>query len=72
MGQNHGWIPGVKENEFFFHAIRTGEILYPERDGVFNKEVRDTVDFWSVSLYVRDMIDARKARFKEKDVIISD
>lgn len=48
-------------HEFFFHAIRTGEILFPGRDGTFSKEVKDSVDFWSVNTYVRDMIDARCA-----------
>lgn len=56
----------LRDHEFFFHAMRTGEILYPERDGVFNKEVKDTVDYWSINSYVRDMIDARKARFNGK------
>ena len=48
-------------HEFFFHAIRTGEILYPFRDGVYAPEVKGTVDYWSVNSYVRDMIDARVA-----------
>lgn len=48
-------------HEFFFHAIRTGEILFPGRDGIFSKEVKNSVDFWSVNTYVRDMVDARNA-----------
>lgn len=51
----------LRDHEFFFHAIRTGEILYPFRDGVYAPEVKDTVDFWSINSYVRDLIDARKA-----------
>ncbi len=46
-------------HEFFFHAIRTGEILYPFRDGAYEPEVKGTADYWSVNSYVRDMIDAR-------------
>lgn len=56
----------LRDNEFFFHAIRTGEIVYPERDAVFNKEIKDTVDFWSVNTYVRGMVDARKANLEGK------
>lgn len=48
-------------HEFFFHAIRTGELLFPFRDGEYLPEVKGTADFWSVNTYVRDMIDARKA-----------
>lgn len=48
-------------HEFFFHAIRTGELLFPGRDGIFSEEIKNSVDFWSVNTYVRDMIDARKA-----------
>lgn len=51
----------LRDHEFFFHAIRTGEILYPFRDGQYLPEVKDTVDFWSVNSYVRDMVDARCA-----------
>ncbi|MBQ8753111.1 MAG: glycoside hydrolase family 1 protein [Clostridia bacterium] len=49
----------LRDHEFFFHAIRTGEILYPYRDGVYAPEVKDSVDFWSVNTYVRDLVDAR-------------
>lgn len=50
----------LRDHEFFFHAMRTGEILYPYRDGSYVPEVKNTVDYWSVNTYVRDMIDARK------------
>ena len=54
------------DHEFFFHAIRTGEILYPQRDGEYDSSIKGTVDFWSVNSYVRDMIDARKASLSGK------
>lgn len=50
----------LRDHEFFFHAMRTGEILYPYREGQYVPEVKDTVDFWSINTYVRDLIDARK------------
>ncbi len=46
-------------NEYFFHAIRTGEIVLPGIEGEFVSEVKDTCDFWSVNWYTRDLIDAR-------------
>ncbi|MCI8331316.1 MAG: glycoside hydrolase family 1 protein [Clostridiales bacterium] len=53
-------LQDLRNHEFFFHAMRTGEILFPERDGVYDAEVKDTVDYWSVNCYVRSMIDARR------------
>ena len=53
-------------NEFFFHAIRTGEILYPHRDAIYDSAVKGTADFWSVNSYVRDMVDARSATLHGK------
>ncbi len=50
----------LQDHEFFFHAMRTGEILYPMREGIYAPEVKDTVDYWSINTYVRSMIDARK------------
>ncbi len=46
-------------NEYFLHAIRTGEIVLPGIDGEFDSEVKDTCDFWALNWYTRDMIDAR-------------
>lgn len=49
------------DHEFFFHAIRTGEVLYPKRDGYYDKEIKDAADYWSINYYTRNLIDARKA-----------
>lgn len=62
----------AKNNEFFFYAIRTGEILQPFTGGKYAPEVKDTVDFWSVNIYTRTLIDSRKTsgsgitRYKHK------
>lgn len=48
-------------NEFWFHAIRTGELVVPGKDGIYEKDIKDTCDYWAVNLYVRQMLDARKA-----------
>jgi len=56
----------LKNNEYFFHAIRTGEVIFPQRDAQYNSEIKGAADFWSVNMYVRDMVDARKERFNGK------
>ncbi len=70
-------LQDLRNHEFFFHAMRTGEILFPERDGAYIPEVKDTVDFWSVNCYVRSMIDSRKkyldgARYQHKELKMTD
>jgi beta-glucosidase len=60
-------------NEFFFHAMRTGELVYPNMDGEYDPEVKGTMDFWAINYYTRHMIDARRAglegsRFKHKEL----
>jgi beta-glucosidase len=47
------------DHEFFFHAIRTGEILYPFRESALVPEVKGTMDFWSVNAYTRHMVSMR-------------
>lgn len=51
-------------NEWLFHAIRTGEVVMPYRDGFYDKDIKDAMDFWSVNTYVRNAVDARKATAK--------
>jgi beta-glucosidase len=58
-------------NEFFFHAVRTGELVYPGLNGEFDADVKGTMDFWAVNYYTRHMVDSRLAgldgpRFKHK------
>ena len=47
-------------NEFFFHAMRTGELVLPGRDAIIDKSIKDTCDFWSINLYTREIVDTRK------------
>ena len=49
------------KNEFFFHAVRTGELVVLGKDGEYNKEFKNTCDYWAVNTYIRDIIDARRA-----------
>lgn len=50
-------------NEFFLHAIRTGELVLPYRNATYSKEIKDSCDFWAINSYQRRMIDTRKANF---------
>ena len=52
------------ENEFFLHAIRTGEIVVPFHDAVYMPELKDTCDFWAVNVYTRQLINSRKEMFR--------
>ncbi len=51
-------------NEFFFHALRTGELVYPNVDAQYAPEVKGAIDFWSVNYYTRHMVDARLAKLE--------
>lgn len=53
-------------NEYFFHAIRTGELVVPYRDAIYDKEIKDSCDYWAINTYVRRMIDTRVASTKGK------
>ena len=56
----------LQNNEYFFHGVRTGEVLFPGRDATYNSELKGAADFWSVNTYVRDMVDARRERMNGK------
>lgn len=60
----------VVDNEFFFHAIRTGEIVLPYTDALFDKDVKDTCDFWSINIYTRSMVDMRKANHERRTLSV--
>lgn len=59
-------LTDLQNNEFFFHAVRTGELIYPFRDGICDKEIKGTADYWSVNTYVRSLVDAREGEDKNK------
>ncbi len=48
-------------NEFFFHAVRTGEIVYPYRDLEMVPELKGSCDYWAINYYHRRLCDARSA-----------
>jgi len=49
----------LSQNEFFYHAIRTGELVLPHRDGEFFPELKGAADNWAVNYYTRHFVDAR-------------
>ena len=49
-------------NEFFFHAIRTGELVLYGKEVLFSEELKDSCDYWAVNTYVRTLLDARVAK----------
>ena len=53
-------------NEFFFHAIRTGEVVVPGYGSYYDKSIKDTADYWAINIYTRSMVDSRNADFKGK------
>lgn len=55
---------GLVQNEFFFHAMRTGELVLSHTDALYDKSIKDTCDFWSINLYTREMVDTRRADLK--------
>jgi beta-glucosidase len=46
-------------NEFFFHAIRTGELIYPQMEAIDAPDVKGAIDYWAVNTYIREMANAR-------------
>jgi len=46
-------------NQFFFHAVRTGEVLFPYRDGEVVPDLKGSCDFWSLNYYTRHFVTAR-------------
>ncbi|QCX34294.1 glycoside hydrolase family 1 protein [Caloramator sp. E03] len=49
-----------QENEFFFNAIRTGEICMPFMDGQYVSELKDSCDYWALNTYIRQIIDGHR------------
>jgi len=56
----------MKRNEYFFHAIRTGEIIQPMMEAVYSSDVKGSADFWSINIYTRNLVDSRKSGAKSK------
>jgi beta-glucosidase len=46
-------------NGWYYHAIRTGELVYPFHDGRWLPSVKGRADHWAVNMYARDLVDAR-------------
>jgi len=47
-------------NDFFFHAIRTGEVVLPYRDGEEIPGLKGSADYWALNYYTRHFVSARE------------
>ncbi len=46
-------------NGFFYHALRTGELVYPYTKAEYFPELKDSFDFWAINYYTRNEISSR-------------
>lgn len=46
-------------NGFFYHALRTGELVYPHTEAETFPEMKDSFDFWAINYYTRHQVSAR-------------
>jgi beta-glucosidase len=51
-------------HEFFFHVIRTGELILPFREMEIMPEAKGAIDYWSINCYTRNMVNSRAANLK--------
>ena len=47
-------------NGWYYHAMRTGELVYPFTDARYCPQVKGRADFWGVNMYARDLVDSRR------------
>lgn len=53
-------------NLFFFHAVRTGEIVLPGYDMEYMPELKDSCDMWTLNYYHRGLVDSRKKNLQAR------
>ena len=46
-------------NGFFYHALRTGELVYPHYPAETFPEMKDSFDFWAINYYTRKEVSSR-------------
>ncbi|MDD3155481.1 MAG: family 1 glycosylhydrolase [Victivallaceae bacterium] len=46
-------------NGFFYHALRTGEMVFPGTDAEIVEELKDSFDFWAINYYTRHQVSSR-------------
>lgn len=47
-------------NGWYYHALRTGELVYPFTEVRHCPQVKGRADFWGLNLYARDLVDSRR------------
>lgn len=53
-------------NEYFIHAMTTGEMLLPYMDGEYIPELKDSLDYWAITYYTRHFASAKTAAMTGK------
>jgi beta-glucosidase len=48
-------------NGWYYHAMRTGELVFPFTKAEYLPEIKGRADFWGVNMYARDLVSARHA-----------
>lgn len=56
MAEYADWVA----NGWYFHAMRTGELVYPFTDMRYCPQVKGRCDHWAVNMYARDLVDSRR------------
>ena len=46
-------------NEYFIHAIKSGEMILPYTDEEYVPELKDSADYWAINYYTRHMASGR-------------
>ncbi len=46
-------------NGFFYHALRTGELVFPHYQSETIPELKDSFDFWAINYYTRREVSSR-------------
>ena len=52
-------------NGFFYHALKTGELVYPYTDAEYFPELKDSYDFWAINYYTSSTISSRKSNARD-------
>lgn len=51
-------------NGWYYHAIRSGELVYPFTDARHCPQVKGRADFWAVNMYSTSLVDSRRQSCK--------
>ena len=64
MAELTDWIM----NGFFYHALTTGELVYPYMDAEYFPELKDSFDFWAINYYTANTVSSRTKTGKDRPI----